>query len=170
MHTEPGQISLRFRFSPLTISTRHSTQKMKFSIEDFFSKCDQIRRKLRIWSHLLKKSPMENFSFCAVTLHFRYLAEFWIPLSAAAGHWKDSSPDLTWSYLTNALFTRYWSKSTILDFAVSTDIWSPVDTFRRWCKLNFGSIRDQEKSRHFAERIDTRRQYFHFLCNFFWKN
>ena len=39
---------------------------MKFSIKDFFSKCDQIRRKLRIWSHLLKKSLMENFIFCAV--------------------------------------------------------------------------------------------------------
>ena len=36
---------------------------MKFSIKDFFSKCDQIRRKLRIWSHLLKKSLMENFIF-----------------------------------------------------------------------------------------------------------
>ena len=40
---------------------------MKFSIKDFFSKCDQIRRKLRIWSHLLKKSSMENFIFCAVS-------------------------------------------------------------------------------------------------------
>ena len=39
---------------------------MKFSIQDFFSKCDQIRKKLRIWSHLLKKSWMENFIFCAV--------------------------------------------------------------------------------------------------------
>ena len=39
---------------------------MKFSIKDFFSKCDQIRRKLRIWSYLLKKSLMENI-FCAVT-------------------------------------------------------------------------------------------------------
>ena len=39
---------------------------MKFSITDFFSKCDQVRRKLRIWSHLLKKSLMENFIFCAV--------------------------------------------------------------------------------------------------------
>ena len=38
---------------------------MKFSITDFF-KCDQIRRKLRIWSHLLKKSVMENFIFRAV--------------------------------------------------------------------------------------------------------
>ena len=44
----------------------HTTQKMKFSIKDFFRKCDQIRRKLRIWSHLLKKSLMENFISCAV--------------------------------------------------------------------------------------------------------
>ena len=40
---------------------------MKFSIKDFFSKCDQIRSKLRIWSHLLKKSLMVNFIFCAVS-------------------------------------------------------------------------------------------------------
>ena len=39
---------------------------MKFSFKDFFSKCDQIRRKLQIWSHILKKSLMENFIFCAV--------------------------------------------------------------------------------------------------------
>ena len=41
-------------------------QKMKFSVKDFFSKCDQIRRKLQIWSHLLKKSLLKNFIFCAV--------------------------------------------------------------------------------------------------------
>ena len=41
---------------------------MKFSIKDFFSKCDQIRSFLRIWSHLLKKSLTENFIFCAVTV------------------------------------------------------------------------------------------------------
>ena len=39
---------------------------MMFSIKDFFSKCDQIRRKLRIWLHLLNKSLMENFIFCVV--------------------------------------------------------------------------------------------------------
>ena len=43
-----------------------TAQKLKSSIKDFFSKCDQIRRKLRIWSHLLKKSLVENFLFCAV--------------------------------------------------------------------------------------------------------
>ena len=42
------------------------TAQNKVSIKDFFSKCDQIRKKLRIWSHLLKKSLMENFIFCAV--------------------------------------------------------------------------------------------------------
>ena len=40
-------------------------KEMKFSIKDLFSKRDQIRRKLRIWSHLLKKSLTENFIFCA---------------------------------------------------------------------------------------------------------
>ena len=39
---------------------------MKFSIGDFFITCDQIRIFLQIWSHLLKKSPMENFIFSAV--------------------------------------------------------------------------------------------------------
>ena len=36
-----------------------TAQKMKFSIEDFFSKCDQTRSFLWIWSHLLKKSLKE---------------------------------------------------------------------------------------------------------------
>ena len=43
-----------------------TAQKMKFSIKDFFSKCDQIPSFLRIWSNLLKKSLMENSIFCAV--------------------------------------------------------------------------------------------------------
>ena len=43
-----------------------TAQKMKFSIKDFFSECDQIRMELRIWSYLLQKSLLENFIFCAV--------------------------------------------------------------------------------------------------------
>ena len=48
---------------------KHFTaQKMKFSIKDLFlfSKFDQIHSFLWIWSHLLKRSLMENFIFCAV--------------------------------------------------------------------------------------------------------
>ena len=40
-----------------------TAQKMEFSIKVFFSKCDEIRSFLRILSHLLKKSLMENFIF-----------------------------------------------------------------------------------------------------------
>ena len=43
-----------------------TAQKMKFSIKDFSSKCDQIRSFLRTWSHLLKKSLMEEFILCTV--------------------------------------------------------------------------------------------------------
>ena len=50
-----------------TAASVPTVQKMKFSIKEFFSKCDQIRRQLRIWSHLLKKSLMENSIFCAVS-------------------------------------------------------------------------------------------------------
>ena len=53
----------RRQFSP-----RITAQKLKFSIKDFFSKCDQICSFPWIWSHLLKKSLMENFIFCAVQL------------------------------------------------------------------------------------------------------
>ena len=43
---------------------------MKFSIKNFFSKCDKIRRNLRIWSYLLEKSLMENFIFWAMSAFY----------------------------------------------------------------------------------------------------
>ena len=55
-------------------STEDALHKMKFSIKHFFSKCDQIRGKLRIWSHLLKKSLMDNFIFCVVTVSGIYFS------------------------------------------------------------------------------------------------
>ena len=39
------------------------TKKIRFSIKDFFRKCDQIRSFMLICSHLLKKSLMKNFTF-----------------------------------------------------------------------------------------------------------
>ena len=39
-------------------STNYHWTKMKFSIKDLFSKCDQIRSFQWIWSHLPKKSLM----------------------------------------------------------------------------------------------------------------
>ena len=50
-----------------------TAQKMKFSIRDFSSKCDQILRKLQIWSHLLEKSLMEKFIFFCSKSFTHYL-------------------------------------------------------------------------------------------------
>ena len=64
----PIQIQItvhRFWSSKLWV-TNFAAPKMKFSTKHFFSKCEQIRRKLQIWSHLLKKSLVKNFIFCAV--------------------------------------------------------------------------------------------------------
>ena len=43
-----------------------TAEKIKFFIQNFFSKCNQIRRKQWIWSHSLKKPLMEKFIFCSV--------------------------------------------------------------------------------------------------------
>ena len=51
----------------MAVQDNHCT-KNEFSINDFFSKCDQIRRILQIWSHLLKKFFMENFISSALNL------------------------------------------------------------------------------------------------------
>ena len=47
--------------------------------EGFFSKCDQIRSFLQIWSYFLKKSLMKNFIFCVQRLLF---------ITNAAKYWK----------------------------------------------------------------------------------
>ena len=48
---------------------------MKFSVPDFFSNCEQIRRKLQICLPLLKKSVKESFIFCAVKLWQRHVTK-----------------------------------------------------------------------------------------------
>ena len=59
-------ISIVFFQEEISILKLLTAQKMKFSSKNFSSKYDQIRSKLRIWSHLQKKSLMENFIFCVV--------------------------------------------------------------------------------------------------------
>ena len=55
---------LRFMINfQLKFKILYTVQKMKFFIKGFISKCDQIRRKLRIWSYLLR-NPQRETSFC----------------------------------------------------------------------------------------------------------
>ena len=47
----------------LYIFRTSTAQKIKFSTDNFFSKCGQIHRKLWIWLHLLKKSYWKSSVF-----------------------------------------------------------------------------------------------------------
>ena len=64
-----------------------TSQKMKFFFKDFFKKWAQVRRKLQIWSHLLRKSLMENFIFLysvrnfQLKFCFKVASEIWGPVS-----------------------------------------------------------------------------------------
>ena len=59
------------------IESNCTVQKMKFSITDLFSKCDQIRRKLPIWSHIYWRNPWRKTSFlCSVACSFKSFFEF----------------------------------------------------------------------------------------------
>ena len=58
--------------SMCAISNSCTAQKMKFSIKDFFGKCDQIRSFLQVCSHLLKKSLMWK-SFFVLSLFLEIL-------------------------------------------------------------------------------------------------
>ena len=59
-------------FSLTVCFSNYTAQKVKFSINDFFSKCNQIRSILRIWTHLLNKFLMKNFIFCAMLVFSGY--------------------------------------------------------------------------------------------------
>ena len=54
---------------PFFLPANFIAQKVKFSIKDFFSKCYQIRRRIWIWSHLLRKILNAKLHFlCSVYL------------------------------------------------------------------------------------------------------
>ena len=89
-----------------------TVQKMKFSIMDFFSKCDQIRSFLLIWSHLLKKCVMKNFIFCAM-----YCVVTLLAASLFVLNFFNDSNSLT---LTSTFF--YWN---ILLYSNSFSKWYP---------------------------------------------
>ena len=58
---KPDPLQQRDRWLPTVMEESDITQKMKFSFKDFFSKCDQIRSFMWIFSQLLKKYVKENF-------------------------------------------------------------------------------------------------------------
>ena len=85
-----------------------TAQKMKFSIQDFFSKCDQFRRKLRIWSHLLKESLMGNFIFCAVNaINTPGITFKWTVLFEGPTLWPQNETTFLQSHICEMFFQRF---------------------------------------------------------------
>ena len=88
-------------------------KKIKFSIKDFLSKCDQIRKKLRILSHLLKKSLIlfvqcNSKSWCGnfVETHSFRVVEFWQlnwNSTEIVGFHKISQQKIRWKTVFNAV-------------------------------------------------------------------
>ena len=92
------KIALEYDLSCLIIA-----QKMKFFLKDFFSKCDQIRRKHL--SHLLKKPLMINFIFCAVYLEKWYFSRKYDIFSLDWNERRSFSRNI-WKY-TNMILLFY---------------------------------------------------------------
>ena len=93
---------------------------------------DQIRRNLRIWPHILKKSVMENFIFCAV----------WVvhATTSLIYEWTDSLTSsialLKWSSIIRSLLNRsFWKcfspklKKRRIDSTFSWNNWGEVFIF-----------------------------------------
>ena len=81
---------------------------IKFSIKDFFSKCDQTCSFLRIWLHLLKKYFMENFIFCAVSVMFPYPGKYSWGISYEYGSgWPELTGKIFRLCLCHALFYKF---------------------------------------------------------------
>ena len=74
-------LEILYKFSYLSYGTTiHTAQKMKFSIKDFFTKCDQIRSFLRVWSHLLFKSLVGKLQFLCSAKR-EHGQQLWYPIS-----------------------------------------------------------------------------------------
>ena len=128
-----------------------SAQKMKFSIKDFFSKCDQIHSFLRIWSHLLKKSFMENFIFflCIECFFVCFYRSDWLG-GCGEGHPEAYSgpcqtSKMCFLFFVFVFFLRFFvqqltifAKSYILDIHHSSFAKSYILDKRLWHFLAFG--------------------------------
>ena len=73
-----GDICDRVFFSTIKVNKKGKV------FQDFFRQYHQICKKLRIWSHLLKKSLMENVTFWAVPVNFESSNFLEQPLTAVS--------------------------------------------------------------------------------------
>ena len=71
------------KLSILNAACHSLHKKIKFPIKNLFSKCDQIHRKLRIWSRLQMKFLIENLIFLDSVWNFPNILRIQILISRA---------------------------------------------------------------------------------------
>ena len=92
---------------------KDQNEKIKFSIKDFFIKFDQTRWSQRVWSNLLKKSLMEDFTFCTGTVNpIMHNVEQWPPTCEVAILYIGEC------YLEFKTFISLWVVSFIISYLV----------------------------------------------------
>ena len=152
------------------------TAQKQFSINDFFSKCDQIRRKLQIWLHLLKKSLVENFftqlncfwngwptkgSFFSSWVHVRdsYHRESATRRKNLGQDFKLCSGDNKYTTIQFRLhFT--WLKAIILG-AHCINRKGSQHKIKYWCNSIFNSIFRPQSSYSYQKREKKKRKLLH---------
>ena len=83
-----------------TCVSLNTVQKIKFSITGFFVRCNQIHSFLQIWSHLLKKSVMENLIFLrgenSMVVKGNPVLQLLRPPRTLGTHWNPETTSSLW--------------------------------------------------------------------------
>ena len=80
---------------------------MKFSIQDFFSKCEQTHRKLWMYSHLLKKLVMEDLIIWFI---LPYFALIWLLVLSFQTFMRFFKVRQEWNLFENDVNRTWWEQ------------------------------------------------------------
>ena len=98
-------------------------------MKDFLTKCNQICREQRIWSHLLRKSFMENFIFCAVC-RSAFSKKFY--LLSSKNHPLNSRIILLFYCCCHWQYLQHWEKSSEQIYEIKENRF-----FMKCCRADF---------------------------------
>lgn len=92
--------------------TLHFT-KIKFSVRDFFSKCEQIGTFLWICSHVLRKYLAENFPLCCSSIN---------PVKSRFAHWKAQFSNILQNNFSSNFLIIPWILTNVRELFVKWNV------------------------------------------------
>ena len=129
---------------------------MKVAVEDFFSQCDQRRSFLRIWSHFLKKSLMENFNFRTVQR-----------AQAAVMGVNEISYNFCWAKIKDCYLQYYCSSAFYFKF-----LYQKTEVYLENCQIYDGGFTAQKISFQLRTSSINMTKYAGNcgFCHIYWRN